>query len=89
MRVGGGGWGWAGSCHFFNYFTVQSLWLCGGNVRFYFSNLQSFQLVMQDSHPSLYYTKAWYYLYISDNSGSLQKMLTALFNLVLETQKSK
>ena len=44
---------------------------------------------MQDSHPSLYYTKAWCYLYISDNSGSLQKMLTALFNLVLETQKSK
>ena len=33
---------------------------------YYFSDLQSSQLAMQDSHPSLYCTKTWYHLYISD-----------------------
>ena len=84
-----GGGGGQGVATFLITSQFSHIGCVGGNVRFYFSNLQSFQLVMQDSHPSLYYTKAWCYLYISDNSGSLQKMLTALFNLVLETQKSK
>ena len=44
---------------------------------------------MQESHQSLYCTKTWYQLYISDHYGSLQKMLTSLFNFVWNTQKSK
>ena len=44
---------------------------------------------MQDSHSSLYCTKTWYQLYISDPFGSLQKMLTALFNLIWNAQRSK
>ena len=43
---------------------------------------------MQESHQSLYCTKTWYQLYISDHYGSLQKMLT-LFNFVWNTQKNK
>ena len=42
--------------------------LCVGKVKFslllFF--LQSFELAMQDSHPSLYSTKTLYHLYISD-----------------------
>ena len=49
----------------------------------------SFKLPMQDSHPGTYSTKTFYHLYISDPFwDSAQKMLTALFKLVLETQKS-
>ena len=44
---------------------------------------------MQESHQSLYCTKTWYQLYISDHYGSLQKMLTSLFSFVWNTQKSK
>ena len=46
---------------------------------------------MQDSHPGLHGTKTLCYLYISDlliHSGSVQKMLTVLFRLVWNTQKS-
>ena len=41
----------------------------GGRVRqggYYFLDLHSFELAMQDSHPILYCTKTWYHLYISD-----------------------
>ena len=42
-------------------------WGCfKGESKVYFSDLQSFYLAIQDSHPSLYCTKAWYHLYISD-----------------------
>ena len=44
---------------------------------------------MQDSHPTLYCTKTWHHLYISDPVCGLQKMLTALLDLVWNTQKSK
>ena len=64
MRLGGGGG--QGVATFLITSQFNHIDCVGGNVRFYFSNLQSFQLVMQDSHPSLYYTKAWYHLYISD-----------------------
>ena len=44
---------------------------------------------MQDSHPTLYCTETWYHFYIFDPFWCLQKMLTSLFNLVWNTQKSK
>ena len=53
------------------------------SIAFTFSDLQSYELAIQDfhssSHPSL----------VLIHSGSLEKMLTALFNLVWNTQKSK
>ena len=42
---------------------------------------------MQDSHPALYCTKNWYHLYISDLFWWSKKILTALFNLVWNTQQ--
>ena len=69
----------------FYYFTVQSHLLCvlgkQGSL-YYFSNLQSFELAIQDCHPSLYFIKTWYPLYISDPFWKYTKMLTALFDLV-------
>ena len=50
--------------------------------------LQSFELTMQDSRPSLFSIKIFYHLYISDPFWCLQRMLTALFNLVWNTWKS-
>ena len=44
---------------------------------------------MQDSGPSFYCTKTEYHLYISDRYDSVQKLLTALFNFVWNTQKNK
>ena len=41
-----------------------------------------------DSHPSLVLKPGIIYTFLI-HSGSLQKMLTALFNLVWNTQKSK
>ena len=49
--------------------------------------LQSFDLVMQVSHPSLYSTKTFTIFIFVIHSGSVQKMLTALFKLVSNTQK--
>ena len=43
---------------------------------------------MQDSHPSLYSTKALYHLYISYILYSVQKILTALFKLFWNTPES-
>ena len=44
---------------------------------------------MQDFYPLfIVYTKTWYYLYISYQFWWSTKMLTALFNLVWNTQKS-
>ena len=57
----------------FCYFTIQLhlLSVCvggGSKVCFYYILiLQSFELAMQDSHPSLYSTKTLYHLYISDS----------------------
>ena len=52
MRKGGRGGGWVGG---------------GRQVSlYYFLDFQSIQLAMQDSHPSLYCTKTWFHLYISD-----------------------
>ena len=48
-----------GRVPFFYYFTVQLL--C------YILILQSFELTMQDSHPSLYSIKTLYHSYISDS----------------------
>ena len=45
-------------------------------------DLQSFELAMQDSHPTLYCTKSGIICTFLIHSGGLQKMLTALFNLV-------
>ena len=73
-----------------------------GDVRFplLLSDLQSFEFAMEDSHPSLYqdfHPRSHPSLVVKPgitckfliHSGSLQKMLTALFNLVWNTQKSK
>ena len=59
-------------------------------VRFplYLLDLQSFELTMQNSHPSLLLKPGIICTFLI-YSGSLQKMLTVLFNLVWKTQKSK
>ena len=61
-------------------------------IAFTFSDLQSFQLAMQDfhlrSHPSLVLKPGSICTFLI-RFGSQQKMLTALFNLVRNTQKSK
>ena len=57
-------------------------------IGFTFSDLQSFELAMQDfhprSHPSLG-LKPGIICTFPIHSGSLQKMLTALFNLARNT----
>ena len=58
----------------------------------YFSDLQSFELAMQDFHPHSHVSlvlKPSIICTFLIHSGSLQKMLTALFNLVWNTYKSK
>ena len=75
--LGGGGinlfarkWGWyrnGGGLPLFYYFTVQSHLLCLGGKQSslnFLSDLQSFELAMQDSHPTLNSTKTLYHLYI-------------------------
>ena len=44
---------------------------------------------MQVSHPSLYCTKTGIIYKFLIHSGSLQKILTALFDLVWNAQKSR
>ena len=61
------------------------------SIAFTFSDLQSFELAMQDfhphSHPSLVIKPGIICAFLI-HSGSVQKMLTALFNLVQNTLKS-
>ena len=59
------------------------------SIAFTFSDLQTFELAMQDfhPHPSLVLKPGIICIFLIC-SGSLQKMLTALFNLVRNTQKS-
>ena len=62
------------------------------SITFTFSDLQSFDLAMQDFHPGSHQSlvlKPGIICAFLIYSGSLQKMLTALFNLVWNTQKSK
>ena len=71
-----------GDCHFFIALQLQSHLLCVWGKQgslYYFSDLQSFELAMQDSHLSLYCTKAGIICTFLIHSGSIQKMLTALF----------
>ena len=81
--MGGGGWGGVAT-----FFTTLQFSL----IAFTFSDLQSFELAMLDfhplSHPSLVLKPGIISTFLI-HSGSLQKMLTALFNLVRNTQKSK
>ena len=52
-------------------YTLITFTLCLGKRKFHFVTFlvfRSFELVMQDSHPSLYSTKILYHLYISDPS---------------------
>ena len=62
------------------------------SITFTFSDLQSFELVMQDfhprSHPSLVLKRGIICTFLI-HFGSLLKILTVLFNLVWNTQKSK
>ena len=69
----------------FYYFTVQFHLLFGeGGVKFPLLNFgfQSFELTMQDSHPRLYSSKKFIICVFLIYSGSLQRMSTALFQLV-------
>ena len=71
-------------CHF-------SATLQFSSIAFTFSNLQSFELPMQDFHPRSHPSRVLKPGIICTfliHSSSLQKMLTALFNLVWNTQKS-
>ena len=61
------------------------------SITFTFSDIQSFELAMQDFHPRFHPSlvlKPGIICTFLIYSGRLQKMLTALFNLVLNTQKS-
>ena len=82
-------WG-GGDATFFYYFTVQfsHIYFVWGESKvsfYYFSDLQSLELAMQDfnpcSHSSLVLKPGIIFAFLI-HSGSLQKMLTALFNLV-------
>ena len=50
------------------YFIMYIISVYGGKVTLplVLFDLQSFELPMQDSHPSLHCTKTWHHLYISD-----------------------
>ena len=64
---------------------IQCAWGESKVSLYYFSDLQSFELAMQDFHPrphsSLALKSGIIYAFLI-HSGSLQKMLTALFDLV-------
>ena len=83
-EMGGGG---RGVVTFFHYFTVQF-----SHIYFVWGDLQSLELVMQDFHPcshsSLVLKPGIIFAFLI-HSGRLQKMLSALFNLVWNAQKSK
>ena len=49
----------------FNHITVY-VWEGGVRSPLLLFGFQSFELARQDSHRSLYRTKTWYHLYISD-----------------------
>ena len=87
LEKGGGGWCRNGG-RVATFFTTLQF----SSIAFTFSDLQSFELSMQDfhphSHPSLVLKPGTISTFII-HSGSLQKILTALFNLVRNTQKSK
>ena len=53
---------------FLLFYSSITFTLCVGKVKFFLLHffLQSFELAMQDSHPSLYSTETLYHLYISD-----------------------
>ena len=103
-HLGGGLWNFLleredkpqkGGLPLFYYFTVQSHLLCVGGKQdslYYFLGHQSFKLAMQNSHPSLYCTKTLYlvsFVHFWSILVVYKKILTALFNLVWNTQKSK
>ena len=79
---------WRGEGGVATFFTTLQF----SSITFTFSDLLSFDLAMQDfhprSHPSLVLKPGIICTFLI-HSGSLQKMLTALSNLVWNTQKSK
>ena len=84
-----------GGLPLFYYFTVQLHLLCvwgggwGSRLLYYILVLQSFELTKQDSHPSpSIVLKHCTICIILIHSDSLQRMLTALFKLVCNTQES-
>ena len=76
----------------FYYFTVQLHLLCVGekkNFLYYILVFQSFELTMQNSHPSPFIIlKHCIICIFLIHSDSLRRLLTALFKLVWDTQKS-
>ena len=73
-------------------FFWKILFLQFSSITFTFAELQSFELAMQDFHPhshSSLVLKPGIICTFLIHSGSLQKILTALFNLAQNTQKSK
>ena len=82
-----GGWCRNGGegCHFFitlMFNCIYCVWQGKKSFLYYILILQSFELIMQDSHPNLFIIKIFYHLHISDSFWCLQRMLTALFKLV-------
>ena len=61
-------------------YVVQSYLLCVGESKVPFITFQI--LAMQDSDPSLYCTETYHFYVFDPLYGSVQKMLTALFNFV-------
>ena len=60
--MGGGG---KGGCQIFNTLQFSPVYCMWEESKIPFStflDLQLFELAMQDSHPSLYFTKTWHHL---------------------------
>ena len=80
-------WKWGRGGGVATFFTTLQF----SSIAFSFSDLQSIEFAMQDfyprSHPNPVLKPGIIYTFLI-HSGSLQKMLTSLFNLVPNTQKS-
>ena len=75
-----------GGCHFFITLMFNCIYcVYRGKVKFPLLYFSSFELTMQDSHPSHFGIKIFYHLYIFDPFWCLQTMQIALFKLVWNT----
>ena len=81
-----------GHCHFFITLQFNCIYcVCvfdeEKSFLYYTLVLRSFELTMQESHPSLYSIKTLYHIF-QIHSDRLQRMSTVLFKLVSNKQKS-
>ena len=93
--MGGGGGGGVVTFLLLYSSIAFTLCVCGGgggggedSFLYYILVLQSFELTVQDSHPSLYSIKHCIICIFLIHSDSLQRTLSTLFKLVRNTEKS-